>query len=61
MWVDDNDSNEAQRFLRLLNNFSSVKSVNKSTNDSGHTLDLVSTRKYYSMVKKITVDTRYFI
>ena len=49
IWVDDIRNNDAQNYLRLLNNFSLVNLVNKHTYKSGHTLDLV--------VKSLTVDT----
>ena len=45
IWVDDNRSNDAQNFLRLLNYFNLVNLVNKPTYNSGHTFDLVITKK----------------
>ena len=57
IWVDDIRNNDAQNFLRLLNNFSLVNLVNKPTYNSGHTLDLVITKNHHSFVKKLTCNT----
>ena len=45
IWVDDIGNNYAQNFLRLQNKFSIVNLVNEPTYNSGHTLDLVITKK----------------
>ena len=45
IWVDDVGNNDAQNLLRLLDNFSLVNLVNEPTYNSGHTLDLVITKK----------------
>ena len=55
--VDDIGNNEAQNFLRLLDNFSILNLVNEPTYNSGHTLDLVITKNHHSLVKSLTVDT----
>ena len=57
IWVDDIGNNEAQNFLRLLDNFSLVDLVNEPTYNSGHTSDLVITKNHHSLVKSLTVDT----
>ena len=43
--VDDIKDNDAQNFLRSLNNFSLDDLVNKPTYNSGQTLDKVITKK----------------
>ena len=48
---------DAQKFLRLLDNFFLNKLVNKPTYNSGHTLDLVITKSRHFLVKSLTVDT----
>ena len=57
IWVDDIRNNDAQNFLRLLNNFSLVNLVNKPTYNSGQTSDLVITKNHHSLVKSLNVDT----
>ena len=57
IWFDDIRNNDAQNFLRLLNNVSLVNLGNKPTYNSGHTLDLVITKRHHSLVKSITIDT----
>ena len=57
IWVDDIRNNDAQKFLRLLKNFSVFNLVNKPTYNSGHTLDLFITRNHHSLVESLTVDT----
>ena len=56
IWVDGIGNNEAQNFLRLLDNFSLVNLINEPTYNSGHTLDLVITENHHSLVKSLTVD-----
>ena len=55
--VDDIRSNDARNFLSLLNNFSLVNLINKPTYNSGHSLDLDTTKNHHSLVKSLTVDT----
>ena len=57
IWVDDIRNNDAQSFLRLLNNFSIGILVNKPIYNSGHTLDLVIIKSHHSLMKTLTVDT----
>ena len=55
--VDGVRNNDAQIFLRLLNNFSRVNLINKPTYNSSHTWDLVITKNHHVLVKLLTVDT----
>ena len=55
--VDGIGCNDAQNLLRLLNNFSLVKFVNKLTYNSGHILDFFVTKNSHSHVRISTVDT----
>ena len=57
VWVDDDDTSNSQRFLMMLNNFNLVNLVNKPTCKSGHTLDLVITKKDNSSIGNLAVDS----
>ena len=56
MWVDDNSSNDALGFLELLDTFNLKNYVNEPTCRSGHTLDLVITKKQDPLVSDLKVD-----
>ena len=55
--VADNRNNDAQNFLRLLNNFSLINLVNKPMYNSGHTLDLFITKSHHCLVENFIVCT----
>ena len=56
-WVDDVNNNEAHIFLELLDTFNLKNLVNEPTCRSGHTLDLVITKKQNPIVNNLEVDS----
>ena len=56
-WVDDEDNNDAQNFLRMLDNFNLTNLVSEPTSKSDHTLDLVITKQHNSLIGNVAVDS----
>ena len=56
IWVDDLSDSDADKFLKMLEDYNLKNHIDCPTYDSGHILDLLITRKSASIIKSLQIE-----